>query len=71
MYKVNLIDKISCILVIIGALNWGLYGLFSLDLVHAIVGEQLQLLARIIYILIGVAGIDVLLFMIKIKKRIK
>lgn len=71
MYKVNLIDKISCILVIIGALNWGLYGLFSLDLVHVILGEQLQLLARIIYILIGVAGIDVLLFMIKIKKRIK
>lgn len=71
MYKVNLIDKVSCILVIIGALNWGLYGLFSLDLVHAILGNQLQLIARIIYILIGVAGIDVLLFIIKTKKRIK
>lgn len=70
MYKVNLIDKISCILVIIGALNWGLYGLLNLDLVHAIFGGQLQLIARVIYILVGVAGIDILLFIIKTKKRI-
>jgi uncharacterized protein len=70
MYKVNLIDKISCILILIGALNWGLYGLFNLDLVHAIFGGELQLVARIIYILVGVAGIDILLFIIKIKKRI-
>lgn len=70
MYKVNLIDKISCILILIGALNWGLYGLFNLDLVHAIFGGELQVIARIIYILVGVAGIDILLFIIKIKKRI-
>jgi len=71
MYKVNLIDKASCILIIFGALNWGLYGLFGLDLVRVIAGNHLQLIARIIYILIGVAGIDVLLFLLKTKKRIK
>lgn len=70
MYKINLIDKISIILVIIGALNWGLYGLFNLDLVHTIFGGQLQLIARVIYILVGVAGIDILLFIVKTKKRI-
>lgn len=71
MYKVNLIDKVSCILVLIGALNWGLFGLFGLDLVRVLVGNHLQLIARIIYILIGVAGIDVLLFLLKTRKRIK
>lgn len=70
MYKVNLIDKISCILVILGALNWGLFGLFNLDLVHAIFGGELQLIARVIYIFIGVAGIDILILLIKTKKRI-
>ncbi|MFL0268295.1 DUF378 domain-containing protein [Candidatus Clostridium radicumherbarum] len=71
MYKVNLIDKVSCILVIFGALNWGLFGLFGLDLVRILVGNHLQLIARIIYILIGVAGIDVLLFLLKTRKRVK
>jgi len=36
MYKFNLFDKISLLLVIIGAINWGLLGLFNLNLVGTI-----------------------------------
>jgi uncharacterized membrane protein YuzA (DUF378 family) len=69
MYKLSLVDKVSFILVIIGALNWGLYGLFNLDFVQLIFGQNLQLPARIIYIIIGVAGIDMLLFLIKTRRK--
>lgn len=68
MYKLSLIDKISLILVIIGALNWGLYGLFSLDLVKVIFG-QFQVLARIIYILVGVSGLNLIFLWIKALKK--
>jgi len=47
---------LSYILVVIGALNWGLVGLFGFDLVAAIFGEM-SLLTRIVYITIGVASI--------------
>ncbi len=47
---------LSCLLVFIGALNWGLVGLFGFDLVAALFGEM-SLLSRIIYITIGVSAI--------------
>ncbi len=52
----NLILKIAEILVLIGALNWGLVGLFRTDLVEKLFG-QMSPLAKIIYILIGVSAI--------------
>jgi uncharacterized protein len=68
MYKLNLIDKASFILVIIGALNWGLKGLFNLDLLEALFRGNFQVVTRIIYILVGVAGINLLLLLIKARK---
>lgn len=68
MYKLSLIDKASFILVIIGALNWGLKGLFNLDLIEALFGGNFQVVTRVIYILVGVAGINLLLLLIKAKK---
>jgi uncharacterized membrane protein YuzA (DUF378 family) len=52
-----IVDKISLLLVIIGALNWGAVGLFSFDLVAWISGGSTALLARIIYIAVALAGI--------------
>ena len=52
-----IIDKIALILVIVGALNWGLVGLFSFDLVAWICGGATSILARIIYIAVALAGI--------------
>lgn len=50
------IDIIATILVIVGALNWGLVGLFNFNLVAAIFGG-LTAITRIIYILVGIAGV--------------
>ncbi|MBI6874971.1 DUF378 domain-containing protein [Clostridium aciditolerans] len=71
MYKFNLLDKISLILVIIGALNWGLIGLFNFNLIGALLGEPVNLIGRIIYILVGAAGVDMLLLLLKMKKSFK
>lgn len=50
-------DRLSLVLVIIGALNWGLIGLFQFDLVAFIFGGQGALLARIVYAVVGAAGL--------------
>ena len=50
-------DTVSLILVIIGAINWGLISLFKFDLVATIFGGQDAFLSRIIYGLVGLAGL--------------
>ena len=52
-----MLDKISLVLVIIGALNWGSIGLFQFDLVAWIFGGQDSILSRIIYTLVALAGV--------------
>ncbi len=52
----KIIDKVALALVIIGAINWGLIGLFRFDLVAAIFGEM-SLLSRIVYSLVGISGL--------------
>ncbi len=49
----------ALVLVIIGALNWGLVGLFQFDLVAALFGGQSAPLSRLVYTLVGLAGIVV------------
>jgi uncharacterized protein len=51
------IQRIALLLTIIGAINWGLIGFFQFDLVAAIFGGQESALARIIYGLVGIAGL--------------
>ncbi len=50
-------DRVSLILVIIGALNWLLVGLFRFDAVAWIFGGQEALLSRIVYTLVGISGL--------------
>lgn len=50
-------DTIALILSIIGSLNWGLVSLFKFDLVAWIFGGQTAFLSRIIYGLVGLAGL--------------
>ena len=52
-----IIDKIALVLTIIGALNWGGIGLFGFDTVAFFCGGQMALLSRIIYALVGLAGL--------------
>lgn len=51
------IDKIALVLAIIGALNWGGIGLFGFDTVAFLCGGQMALLSRVIYALVGLAGL--------------
>lgn len=52
----KIIDKIALILIIIGAINWGLIGFFRFDLVAMLFGEM-SVLSRIVYALVGVSGL--------------
>ena len=52
-----IVNKIALLLVIVGALNWGLVGIFSFDLVAWIFGGATAILARIIYTVIALAGL--------------
>ena len=48
---------IGLLLVITGALNWGLYGLFQIDLIAYYCGGHEALITRAVYTLIGLAGL--------------
>lgn len=50
------LQKITLAVTIIGALNWGLIGLFDFNLVEFIFGAN-SLLSKIVYILVGICGI--------------
>lgn len=52
-----MLNKISLILVIIGALNWLTIGLFGFDCVGALFGGQMAMMSRIVYTLVGLAGL--------------
>ncbi len=52
----KIIEPIAWILVIIGALNWGLVGAFDLDLVATLLGTG-TMLAKAVYILVGLSAI--------------
>ena len=50
------IDVLAAVLVVVGAVNWGLVGMFQFDLVAAIFGDA-TVLSRIVYSLVGLGGL--------------
>lgn len=52
-----MLDRTSLVLTIIGAINWLLVGLFQFDLVAYICGGQDAVISRVIYTIVGVAGL--------------
>lgn len=52
----KIIDKIALVLVIIGAIVWGLIGLFNFNLVEMLFGNM-TVISRIIYTLVGISGL--------------
>jgi len=56
MKIMKVIDTIALILVIIGAINWGLIGFFNFNLVDTIFGAM-SAISKIIYILVGLSGL--------------
>jgi len=55
MGKMNTIDWIAFVLLVVGGLNWGLVGAFKFDLVQAIFGANV--VSDIVYILVGISAI--------------
>jgi uncharacterized protein len=66
--KLNIIDIIALILLIIGGLNWGLVGLLSFDLVAALFGAA-SMLSNVIYVLVGLSAIYIAFIAMKLEKR--
>jgi len=62
------LDYIALILVVIGAVNWGLIGFFSFDLVRVIFGDM-TLISRIVYALVGISGLYSLSFFGRLKNE--
>jgi uncharacterized membrane protein YuzA (DUF378 family) len=62
------VDTIALVLVLIGAINWGLVGLFSFDLVATIFGDMTTA-SRIVYTLVGIAGVYTLVSLPSMPRR--
>jgi uncharacterized protein len=56
MKKMNALDWVAMVLIIVGGLNWGLVGLFEFDLVATIFGDM-SMLSRIVYVLVGLSAL--------------
>lgn len=56
MKNLNGLDWVAIILVVVGALNWGLVGAFGFDLVKSLFGDM-SVISRIVYVLVGLAGV--------------
>ena len=70
----SLIQRIALILTVIGAINWGLIGFFQFDLVAFLFGGQDAIISRVVYALVGIAGlinIGLLLHQIDVTNSIK
>ena len=60
----NIVQKSCLFFTIVGAINWGLIGLFGFDLVAAIFGDM-TIASRVIYTIVGITGlINVMLFFV-------
>lgn len=65
------LDRITLVLVIIGALNWLLVGLFKYDLVAGLFGGSTSLISRIIYVLVGLAGVWCIGLLVRPREKAK
>jgi uncharacterized membrane protein YuzA (DUF378 family) len=54
------IEWVALILVVVGAVNWGLVGIAQFDLVAALLGGSSAMASRIVYTLVGLAGVSLL-----------
>lgn len=61
----KLLKGIALTIAIVGAVNWGLIGLFSFDLVAFLFGTM-SVLSRIVYVLVGICGLYLLTFFTKL-----
>ena len=63
------LDVLCAVLLVVGGLNWGLWGLFQFDLVAAIFGGNSAMLARVVYTLVGLSAVYQIVSITGIQKR--
>jgi uncharacterized membrane protein YuzA (DUF378 family) len=68
MGKLNVVDWIALVLVIVGGLNWALVGIFKFDLVAWIFGDM-SVVSRIVYILVGLAAVYMAIIAARLGKK--
>jgi uncharacterized membrane protein YuzA (DUF378 family) len=68
MKKINLIDGIALVVVIAAAINWGLIGLFSFDIVSYLFSFS-YVAIRAVYIIVGLAGVYMLYMITRLRKK--
>ncbi|MBI1866361.1 MAG: DUF378 domain-containing protein [Candidatus Staskawiczbacteria bacterium] len=68
MQKLNIIDLIAVVLVIIGGLNWGLVGLVDFNLVDTVFGSM-SMLSRVVYVLVGLSAVYLAVILVKLEKK--
>ena len=67
----NALQKTALVFTVIGAINWGLIGLFNFNLVDSLFGQN-SFLSMLIYIVVGIAGlINIFLYGLKYKRVAK
>jgi uncharacterized membrane protein YuzA (DUF378 family) len=69
-HTLGIADWIALVLMIVGAINWGLVGAFGFDLVAAIFGEM-SMASRIVYVLVGLAGLYGLSIPMRVAPRVR
>jgi len=66
----NIVQKTALVLTVIGALNWGMIGLFNFDLVATLFGSM-TIVTRTIYTLVGIAGlVNIMLFFVNLDEMV-
>lgn len=68
MERLNLVDWVCLTLVIIGGINWGLVGLFNMNLVALLFGNM-STLSKLVYSIVGIASVYLIFTAIKISNR--
>jgi hypothetical protein len=56
MIKLNVLNTLALVLVLVGAINWGLVGLLDYDLVASLLGDM-SMISRVVYSAVGVSGL--------------
>ena len=71
VYKkgVDIMDITALILIIIGAINWGCIGIFNFDIIGAIFGGQASVISRVIFTVVGLAGLWAITFLFRDKNN--
>jgi uncharacterized membrane protein YuzA (DUF378 family) len=63
------IDVVAAVLLVVGGLNWGLWGLFEFDLVAALFGGNTAIVSKLVYTLVGIAAVYQAISLKAIQKR--